>query len=182
MLIPILIAAAIVVFAMMMFMNKKSETQEREGVVKSVLNKDALSVDFGDGNNTVVKFYGLAFPHESEMQDEKIDAFLHENLLGSRLKFKSKHIENGGVVVAAVYSLADEYINAAIARLGLARWTPSEASSDSELMNAQKEAKSTQAGVWNIAVQELMKEKRRQSENSVDSEDGFDSEEDLRSE
>lgn len=167
MLIGLLVVAVVIVFALMMFMNQNGDTKEREGIVNSVLSKEAISVDFGDGKNSVVRFFGLNFAHETEMQDEKIDEFLQSNLLGSRLKFKPIEIANGGVIVAEVYTAAEEYINAIIIRQGLARWLPGEAGSDSRLMKAQEEAKSEQAGIWNQAVQELMKEKKRQTESDA---------------
>ncbi|MCH6255501.1 thermonuclease family protein [Puniceicoccaceae bacterium K14] len=171
MLVFILLFVGALAFAFI-FLNKKSETHDREGVVNSILSKDALSVDFGNGKNAVVKFFGISVAHESEMQDEKIDEFLQGSILGSRFKFKPQEVANGDVILAEVYTLADEYVNAIFVRQGLARWVPSQASNDSELLKAQEEAKSKQAGVWNLAIQELMKGKDQQSgaEESSDSE------------
>lgn len=164
MLIGLIVVAVIVVLMAMMLMNKNGDVQDREGIVNSVLSKDSLSVDFGDGKNSVVRFFGLNFAHESEMQDENIDAFLQGHVLGSRLRFKTKEVANGGVIVAEIYTPAEEYINEVLIRQGLARWSPGEAGSDASLMKAQEEAKTLQAGVWNPAIQELMKGKTAQSE------------------
>lgn len=165
----IIVAAVVLVFAMIL-MGKKSDAKNSEGLVNNILSKDALSVDFGDGKNTVVKFFGISVAHESEMQDEKINELLQGSLLGARLNFRAKGVANGDVIIAEVYTKADEYVNAILVRQGLARWIPSEAANDSELMKAQQDAKSKQAGVWNIAIQELMKEKSRQAEADLSGE------------
>jgi len=75
---PILLVVAAVFFVMYVLMNKKAEEPTREGVVKDILKKDAISVDFGDGPPVVVNLNGILPASEAEMLDEKIFGFLEE--------------------------------------------------------------------------------------------------------
>ncbi|MEM9159932.1 MAG: thermonuclease family protein [Verrucomicrobiota bacterium] len=161
--IPIVIIAAVVIMVIFFLMSKKAAARDREGVVKDVLNKDAFVVEFDDQKPTVVKFFGISAASENEMLDEKIFEFLNENILGQRVLVKSMRVDTGEVVVAEIRSLAGEYANALIVRQGFARWSPSEAPNDRELMEAQNQAKEDRLGVWNPAVRQLAEEKMKQA-------------------
>ncbi len=157
----ILIVAAIAIVAIFFLLNNKGTSQEREGIVKEVLNKSAFVVEFDDQKPTVVKLHGVSPASENEMLDEKIFEYLYESVRGKQVKVKPVRVETGDVIIGGVYSLAGEYVNAILVKQGFARWLPSEAPDDQELAQAQAEAKSQQMGVWNPAVRQLMEEKMR---------------------
>lgn len=159
--IPILIVVAVVILAMYFLLNKKSEEQDREGHVKDILSKDALSVEFDDGRTSVVKLWGIALASETEMLDDKIYGFYDENLRGQRVKVRVRQGDTLDLVNAQVYAGADEYVNAILVRQGFARWAVSEAPGDSELADSQEKAKAEMLGVWNPAVRQLVEDKRR---------------------
>lgn len=159
--VPLIIFAAIVIVIIFVLMNKNKGDEEREGIVKEVLKKDAFVVEFDDQKPTVVKFHGISPASENEMLDDKIFEYLYENVRGQRVKVKPQKVETGGVLIASIYTLMDEYINAWMVRQGFARWVPSEAAADRFLAEAQEQAKAEQLGVWNPAVRQLMDEKMR---------------------
>jgi len=161
MIIPTIIVAAFIILAIFLLLNKKGSEQEREGLVKEVLNKDAFVVEFDDQKPTVVKFFGISVASENEMMDENIFDFLYQSVLGKRIRVQPKRVHNGEIIQAAIYTLADEYINELMVRQGFARWSPGEAPDDRELAEAQEHAKANQLGVWNPAVRSLLEEKMR---------------------
>ncbi len=142
-------------------MNQKNEQQEREGVVKEILNKDALFVEFDDKRANVVRLNGVNMASEKEMLDEQIFEFLHTEIRGKRVRVNPVRVDTGDVLVSEVYSLADEYLNAILVRQGFGRWSPSEAANDKRIADAQETAQLYQQGVWNPAVQQLMAEGAR---------------------
>lgn len=150
-----------VIIAMYFLLNKKEEDQLKEGIVKDILKKDALSVDFGDGRAVVVKLFGIIAAAESEMLDDKIFAFLDQSLRGQRVKVKPVVADSSDVMSAEVRTMADEYVNAAMVRQGFARWNASEASGDSAISEAQMKAQSEQIGVWNPAIIQLLEDRRK---------------------
>lgn len=158
--VPILVLVAIVILAMYFFLNKKSDEKDREGVVRDILKKDALAVDFGDGRRVVVKLFGISPATEAEMLDEKIFAFLEESLCGQRVSVKPVMVSSSDVMAAEVRTLGGEYVNAILVRHGFARWQVSEASSDGALGEAQRLAQEEQVGVWNPAIIQLLEDKR----------------------
>lgn len=171
-LIPLLIVVGFVILVMYFLLNKKSTEQDREGVVKDVLSKDALSVDFGEGRATVVKFFGITLASESEMLDEKIFGFFEDNLRGRRVKARARLGDAQNLIAAEVYTMGGEYVNAVLVRHGLARWSPSEAANDSALAEAQELAKSEKLGVWNPAVRQLVEERlKHESTESLSDDD-----------
>lgn len=158
--VPILFAVGIVILAMYFLLNKKSEDKDREGVVKDILKKDVLAVDFGGGRPVVVKLFGITPATEAEMLDEKILAFLDESLRGHRVSVRPVSVSSAELMTAEVRTLGGEYVNAALVRHGFARWQVSEASADGELGAAQQLAQSERVGVWNPAIIQLLAEKR----------------------
>ena len=170
--IPILVVVALVILVMYFLLNKKSEDEEKDGLVKDVLSKDALSVDFGDGRPVVVKFHGITLASDAEMLDEKIFSFFDENIRGQRLKVKPKLVQSSELMTGELYSLAGEYVNAVLVRHGFARWSVSEAANDSDLAEAQQKAKSEMLGVWNPAVRQLVEERmKNESAEGMSNED-----------
>ncbi len=154
--IPILVVVALVIFVMYLLLSKNAAQPVREGIVKDVLKKDALAVDFGDGKSVVVKLFGIVPASDGEMLDEKIFAFLEENVRGQRVKIVVRESGTSDLLVGELYSMADEYVNAALVRHGFARWSPSEAGEDTALAKAQELATSEQLGVWNPAIRQLV--------------------------
>ncbi|MDQ8201385.1 thermonuclease family protein [Pelagicoccus sp. SDUM812003] len=159
--IPILIVVGFVILAMYFLLNKNSEEDEREGVVRDVLSKDALSVDFGDGRSVVVKLHGIGLASDSEMLDEKIYSFFDENVRGQRITVKPRVVQSAELMSAELYSMGGEYINAILVRHGFARWIVSEAPGDAALTEAQEKAKMEMLGVWNPAVRQLAEDKMK---------------------
>ncbi len=158
--VPILVVVAVAILAMYFFLNKKAEVKDREGVVRDILKKDALSIDFGNGRPVVVKLFGISPATEAEMLDEKIFAFLEESLRGHRVSVRPVVVASSDVMTAEVRTLAGEYVNAVLVRQGFARWQVSEASADSALAEAQQMAQAQQIGVWNPAIIQLLEDRR----------------------
>ena len=161
--IPIIIIGAVAIIVIFFLINKKNVVQEREGVVKEILNKDALVVEFDGQKPTVVKLYGITPASENEMLDDSIFEFLYENVRGQRVRVKPIRVDTGEVMVSSVHTIANEYVNATLVRQGFARWSPSEAPEDRDIMEAQSRAKEELVGVWNPAVRQLMEEKMKKA-------------------
>lgn len=161
--VPILFVVAIVILAMYFVLNKKSEDQDQEGVVKDVLKKDALAIDFGGGRAVVVKLFGITPATEAEMLDDKIFAFLEESLRGKRVTVKPVNVSSSELMSGEVRTLGGEYVNAILVRHGFARWQVSEASADGALGEAQQMAQTEKVGVWNPAIIQLLEDKRKAS-------------------
>ena len=159
----IITVAAVALFVIFVLINKKSVTKDKEGVVKDVLNKDALLVEFEGQKPMVVKLWGITPASESEMVDDQVFGFLNERVLGHKVLVKPVRLDIGDVVVAGVHSLAGEYVNAAMVLQGFARWAPSEAPNDREIMEAQTVAQQKQVGIWNPAVRQLVEEKMKKA-------------------
>lgn len=157
----IILVVGLAILAMFFLMNRKSVEQEREGVVKDVLKKDALVVEFEDRKPTVVKLFGITLAADNEMLDDKIFAFYDQSVRGRTVKVKPRSVGAGAVCTAELHTMAGEYINAALVRHGFARWSPTEAANDAELAEAQELARSEQLGIWNPAIRQLVEEKRR---------------------
>ena len=156
MLIPIILVIGIALLAAYIVVNQKDGKQEREGVVREVLNKGALFIEFDDKRTSVVKLFGVSMASEREMLDEQIFDFLYAQVRGRRVRVKPVRVETGDVLVAEVYSLAGEYLNAILVRQGFGRWCPSQAANDKRIADAQQVARLNKQGVWNPAVQQLM--------------------------
>lgn len=176
-----------VIFIAYLLMNRKEVVQEREGIVKDILSKDALAVDFMEGRPTVVRFFGITLATDNEMLDDKIFAFYEEALREMPVRVKTQRVSAGDVVVGEVRTRAGEYINALLVRQGFARWAPGEAATDSLLMEAQELAKTEQLGVWNPAIRQLVEQRiRAASADALSDEDisnmSVDPEEDSRGE
>lgn len=169
--IAIIAIVGVVILVIYALLNKTISDTEREGIIKDVLNKDAVLVDFGDGRNTIVKIFGIVPASDNEMLDEKIFEFYDASIRGISVKFRQKSIATGDILVGELYSMAGEYINAAIVRHGFARWSASEAGSDQALLEAQELAKREQVGLWNPAIRQLMEEKMRQQASGEMSDD-----------
>jgi len=163
-LVPILVVVAAVILFMYFLMNKKSDDQEREGLVRDILKKDAFAVDFGGGRTVVVKLHGIVPASEGEMLDDKIFQFLEQTLRGQRVNVKPVTVESAEVMKAEIRTLGGEYVNAVLVRHGFARWNASESSGDSALGEAQQMAQAEQLGVWNPAIIQLLEDKRKRSE------------------
>ncbi len=159
-LVPIIVVVALVILAMYFLLNKKPDDRDREGVVKDILKKDALAIDFGDGRPVVVKLFGISPATEAEMLDEKIFAFLEETLRGHRVSVKPIMVASSDVMTAEVRTPGGEYVNAVLVRRGFARWHVSEASSDGAIGEAQQMAQAEQIGVWNPAIIQLLEDRR----------------------
>ncbi|MDQ8186404.1 thermonuclease family protein [Pelagicoccus sp. SDUM812002] len=158
--VPILVVVAFAILAMYLFLNKKSDDKDREGIVRDILQKDALAIDFGDGRSVVVKLFGITPATEAEMLDEKIFSFLDETLRGQKVSVKPVQVASTDVMSAEVRTLGGEYVNAVLVRQGFARWHVSEASGDGALGEAQQLAQSQQVGVWNPAIIQLLEDRR----------------------
>lgn len=169
--VPILVLVAVVILAMYFVLNRSSEVKLREGLVKDILRKDALSIDFGEGRAVVVKLVGVTPAAEAEMLDEKIFELLNDTLRGHRVSVKPVAVQSADVMTAEVRTLGGEYVNAVLVRQGFARWHASEASGDSELAEAQEAAKAAQVGVWNPAIIQLIEDRRISSEAAELSDD-----------
>lgn len=170
-LVPILVIVAAAILVMYFLMNKKSDDQLREGLVKDILQKDALAVDFGNGRPVVVRLHGVSPATEGEMLDDKIFQFLEETLRGQRVGVKPVLVESAELMRGEVRTLGGEYVNAVMVRHGFARWNASEASGDSELGEAQQKARVEQLGVWNPAIIQLLEDKRKSASGSELSDD-----------
>jgi len=157
----ILVMIAGAIFVGFLLVNRNTQSREREGRIKSILDKAAFSIEFNDQPTMVVKLFGLTPASDNEMLDEKIHEFLDAHLQGQRVRIRPQKVVSGDMMVASLYTLAGEYINAVMVKQGFARWSPSEAANDRELMEAQEHAKSNQLGVWNPAVRQLMEERLR---------------------
>ncbi|MBK1875650.1 thermonuclease family protein [Pelagicoccus mobilis] len=164
--VPILVVVAAVILVMYFLMNKKSDDQEREGLVKDILQKDALAIDFGDGRRVVVRLSGLTPATEGEMLDEKIFQFLEETLRGQRVSVKPIVVDSPELMRAEVRTLGGEYVNAVMVRHGFARWNATEAAGDAELGEAQQMAQAEHLGVWNPAIIQLLEDRRKSAEGS----------------
>mgnify|MGYP005638078643 FL=1 len=167
-----MLMASMAFLAIFLILNKKSMPAERQGEVKEVLNKDAFVVQFDDARPTIVRFHGISMASESEMLDDQIFEFLHDEIRGGRVLVKPIRVSTGDVIIGELHSLSGEYFNATMVRRGFARWTPSEAADDRKLGDAQKAAKLEQLGVWNPAVHQLLVGRLRgDCENEQPSED-----------
>lgn len=164
--VPIIVVVAVIILVMYFLLNKKSEVQDREGVVNDILKKDAFAVDFGEGRTVVVKLFGISPASEAEMLDDKIFSFLGETLQGQRVSVKPVVVESPDVMTAEIRTLAGEYVNAILVRHGFARWQASEASGDIEIAEAQQMAQAEQVGVWNPAIIQLLEDRRKSSESA----------------
>lgn len=169
--VPIIVLVAVVILVMYFVLNRSSEVKQREGLVKDILRKDALSIDFGDGRGVVVKLVGITPAAEAEMLDDKIFQLLNDTLRGHRVTVKPILVESADVMTAEVRTLGGEYVNAVLVRQGFARWHASEASGDSELAEAQQKAKAEQLGVWNPAIIQLLEDRRVSNETAELSDD-----------
>lgn len=158
---PILILIALVILVIFFLINKKAPEEDREGVAREVLKKDAIAVDFGTGRTTVVKLFGITLAAESEMLDEKIYSYFEDNILGKHVKVRIRVETAPELISGQVYTMSGEYLNASLVRLGFARWSPSEAAADAALSEAQAAASAEQLGVWNPAIRQLAEERRR---------------------
>lgn len=155
MLVPTMLVIGLALLAAYFVVNQKNEKQEREGVVKKVLNKDAFFIEFDDRRSNVVRLHGVRMASEQEMLDDQIFDFLYSEIRGKRVRVKPNRVETGDILTAEIYSMADEYLNAILVRQGYGRWCPSEAASDKRISDAQKTAQLHQQGVWNPTVQQL---------------------------
>lgn len=162
MLLGLISLAALAILVAFFVLNQKIEKQVREGIVKEILNKDALFVEFDDRRSNVVKLSGLKMATEKEMLDEQIFEFLYREVRGQRVRVNPMRVDTGDILVSEIYSMADEYLNAILVRQGFARWNPLEAANDRRLSDAQETAKTHLQGVWNPAVQQLMAEYSRE--------------------
>lgn len=167
-LVPIIVVVALVILGMYFLLNKKPDEKDREGVVKDILKKDALAVDFGDGRTMVVKLFGISPATEAEMLDEKIFTFLEETLRGSRVSVKPVQVGSSEIMTAEVRTLSGEYVNAVLVRRGFARWQVSEASGDGAIGEAQQMAQAEQIGVWNPAIIQLLEDRRSSGDEMSD--------------
>lgn len=157
----IIALVGVLLLAAYLVITRKEVVPEREGIVKDILSKDALSVDFMDGRPTVVRLFGITPATDNEMLDDKIFAFFEESLRELPVRVKTQRVSAGEVVVGEVRTRAGEYVNALLVRQGFARWAPSEAAADAALMEAQELAKKEQMGVWNPAVRQLAEQRMR---------------------
>lgn len=155
MLVPTMLVIGLALLAAYFVVNQKNEKQEREGVVKEVLNKDAFFIEFDDRRSNVVRLHGVKMASEREMLDDQIFEFLYSEVRGKRVRVKPHSVETGDILIAEIYSMADEYINAILVRQGFGRWCPREAASDRRISDAQETAQLHQQGVWNPTVQQL---------------------------
>lgn len=165
-LVPIIIVVALIILVVYFLMNKKSEETDREGVVRGILKKDALSIDFGEGRPVVVKLFGITPASEAEMLDDKIFGFLEESLRGKQVVVRPVIVESAEVMSAEVRTQAGEYVNAALVRHGFARWLVSAAGSDQEIADAQSMAQAEQVGIWNPAIIQLVEDKKKNVEST----------------
>ncbi len=120
-----------------------------------MLNKDAFFIEFDDRRSNVVRLHGVKMASEREMLDEQIFEFLYSEVRGKRVRVKPHFVETGDILIAEIYSMADEYLNAILVRQGFGRWLPSEAASDRRISDAQETAQLQQQVVWNPTVQQL---------------------------
>ncbi len=164
--VPILFLVVAVIVVVYFLLNRKTEEELKEGIVKDILRKDALSIDFGEGQPVVVKLQGIIPAVDGEMLDEKIFAFLEQSLRGQKVMVKPVVVESGSVMSAEVRTPANEYVNSALVRQGFARWQVSEASGDTEIAEAQALAQKEQLGVWNPAIMQLLEDRRKAGDNS----------------
>jgi len=155
MLVPTMLVIGLALLAAYFVVNQKNEKQEREGVVKKVLNKDAFFIEFDDRRSNVVRLHGVRMASEREMLDDQIFEFLYSQIRGKRVRVKPNRVDTGDILIAEIYSMADEYLNAILVRQGYGRWCPSEAASDKRISDAQEAAQLHQQGVWNPTVQQL---------------------------
>ncbi len=155
MLVPTMLVIGLALLAAYFVVNQKNEKQEREGVVKEVLNKDAFFIEFDDRRSNVVRLHGVKMASEREMLDYQIFEFLHSEVRGKRVRVKPQSVETGDILIAEIYSMADEYLNAILVRQGFGRWCPGKAASDRRISDAQETARLHQQGVWNPTVQQL---------------------------
>lgn len=165
----VLLAAAIVI-ALFSF-SKKEENQDGVGVVKGVLSKDAILVEFEGGRRSIVKFYGLKMACDAEMMDEKILDYLTQEVDGLRVTIRSQRVDTGDIVSAEVHTEGGEYLNATILEQGFARWNAAEAGSDARLTEAENMAFEGKVGIWNPAIQKIAKEKSEIVENASEVEE-----------
>ncbi len=166
--VPILVVVAVIILAVFFLLNNKSDTKDREGIVRDILKKDALSIDFGQGRPVVVKLFGITPATEAEMLDDNIFTFLDETLRGHKVTVRPVSVLSPDVMTAEVRTLGGEYVNAILVRHGFARWQVSEASSDGELGEAQQKAQAEHLGIWNPAIIQLLEERRNSAEASSD--------------
>lgn len=135
--------------------NKKNERQECVGAVKEVLNKAAFFIEFDYRGSNVVRLHGVKIDSEREIPDDQIFEFLYSEVRGKRVCVKLHFVETGDNLIAEIYSMADEYLNAILVRQGFGRWCPGEAANDRRISDAQETAQLHQQGVWNPTVQQL---------------------------
>ena len=92
---------------------------------------------------------------EREMLDDQIFEFLYSEVRGKLVCVKLHSVETGDILIAEIYSMADEYLNAILVRQVFGRWCPGKAANDRRISDAQETAQLHQQGVWNPAVQQL---------------------------
>ena len=165
--IPVVVIIFFVILAMYFLLNKNSDEQNKEGIVKDILQKDAFAIDFGEGRPVVVKLFGITPAGEGEMLDDKIFGFLRDSLLGHRVSVKPMSVVSAELMTAEVRTLAGEYLNAVLVRQGFARWQVGTASNDIEIADAQKTAQANQVGVWNPAIVHMLDDRRKSAESVV---------------
>lgn len=166
--VPIIVIVAVAILGMYFLLNKKSEEKDKEGIVRDILKKDALVMDFGDGRRVVVKFFGISIASDGEMLDDKILSLLDDTIRGHRVNVKPVVVESPEIMSAEIRTLSGEYVNAMLVRQGFARWVASEASADSDLADAQMKAQAEQLGVWNPAIIQLLQDRRDSARMSDD--------------
>ena len=154
MLVPAMLGIRLALLAAYFVVNQNNERQEHVGAVKEVLNKDAFFIEFDDRRSNVVRLHGGKMDSEREMLDDQIFEFLYSEVRGKLVCVKLHSVETGDILIAEIYSMADEYLNAILVRQGFGRWCPGKAANDRRISDAQA-ALLHQQGVWNPAVQQL---------------------------
>ena len=155
MLVPAMQGIRLALLAAYFVVNQKNERQECVGAVKEVLNKDAFFIEFDDRRSNVVRLHGGKMDSEREMLDDQIFEFLYSEVRGKLVCVKLHSVETGDILIAEIYSMADEYLNAILVRQVFGRWCPGKAANDRRISDAQETAQLHQQGVWNPAVQQL---------------------------
>ena len=116
MLVPAMLGIRLALLAAYFVANQKNERQERVGAVKEVLNKDAFFIEFDDRRSNVVRLHGGKMDSEREMLDDQIFEFLYSEVRGKLVCAKLHSVETGDILIAEIYSMADEYLNAILVR------------------------------------------------------------------
>ena len=154
MLVPAMLGIRLALLAAYFVVNQNNERQERVGAVKEVLNKGAFFIEFDDRRSNVVRLHGGKMDSEREMLDDQIFEFLYSEVRGKLVCVKLHSAETGDILIAEIYSMADEYLNAILVRQGFGGWCPGKAANDRRISDAQT-AQLHHQGVWNPAVQQL---------------------------